>query len=105
MKGRIALIKEEGSRVSFSKVEGVNGSLMITVDLHGLRVKEAKRVLLALMGINHKESFEICAIHGYVHGTAIKEMIYRDLTCPRLIKKTGVKGNYGRTVLTVGRAA
>ena len=76
----------------------------ITVDLHGLSVKDAQRLLKNLMAIN-REGYDICAIHGYNHGTAIKEMITDSLNNPRLTEKKKVKGNYGRTLLKMNRAA
>ena len=76
----------------------------LTVDVHGLRVKEAKRLLNNLMSIN-REGYNICVIHGYNHGTAIKEMIHGKLNNPRMEEKKGGKGNYGRTVLKMREAA
>ena len=87
--------KDEINRI----VEGLQENAdMITVDLHGLKVKDARRFLQNLMAIGQGRQ-DICVIHGYNHGTAIKEMIYRDLSSKRLVNKTGVKGNCGRTML------
>ena len=89
--------KEELNRIS------ENGHT-ITVDLHGLIVRDAKRLLNNLMVLN-RDGYDICAIHGYNHGTAIKEMIRGTLGNPRLSSKKSVNGNYGRTVLKMQKAA
>jgi len=85
--------------------EGIKNDVhTITVDVHGLRVKDAKRLLNNLMAIN-REGYDIQVIHGYSHGTAIKEMIYGKLESPRLECKKAVKRNHGRTILKMNKAA
>ncbi len=61
-----------------------DGSHLITVDMHGLKVKEAKRFLKNLIAIN-KEGYEMCVIHGFNHGTAIKEMVNKDSLSERTL--------------------
>ena len=99
MKEKMMMIftKEEMSRIS-------ENDHTITVDLHGLIVKDAKKLLNNLMALN-RDGDDICAIHGYSHGTAIKEMINAELDNPRLVEKKGVKKNYGRTILKIRKAA
>ncbi len=93
--------KEEIARIT-EKIR--NNVHMITVDVHGLKVVEARRLLKNLMAMN-REGYDICVIHGYIHGTAIKSMIANDLDNPRMIRKEKVKGNYGMTILKMNRAA
>ena len=81
-----------------------NGKSVVTVDVHGLTVKEARRLLLNLIAID-KEGCDVKVIHGYHHGTAIKEMIQNDLPNPRVIEKTEPLYNPGATVLTVRKVA
>lgn len=102
MKEKMEMIftREEMKRV----INGLQQNAdMITVDLHGLKVKEAERFLKNLMAIN-REGRDICVIHGYNHGTAIKEMIAGNLSAPRLKAKRNVRGNFGRTVLCMDAA-
>ncbi len=75
----------------------------IMVDLNGLKVKSAKRLLMNLMALN-RDGYDIYAIHGYHGGTAIKQMITNDLSSPRLIEKRKVKRNEGVTILTMQAA-
>ena len=94
--------KEEIARIT-EKVS--NNMHTITVDVHGLKVKEAQRLLKNLTALN-REGYDITVIHGYTHGTAIKNMLESDqLNNPRITGKEKVKGNYGRTVIKMNSAA
>ncbi len=102
MRKRMEMIftKEELARITGIKHENI---ITLIVDVHGLKVKEAKRLLKNLMVLN-LEGYDICVIHGFNHGTAIKEMISAALYHPRNVaKKTG--SNPGRTLLKMEKAA
>ena len=71
---------------------------LITVDLHGLTPGDAKRLVKNIMALD-REGYDICTIHGYNHGTAIKRMISGSLSNPRLVSKERISGNLGRTRL------
>ncbi len=94
--------KEEMGRIT-ERIKA-DGGRSLTVDLHGLKVKEAKRLLLNLMALD-RDGCDICVIHGYNNGTALKEMVGNDLHSPRLTSRQGVKGNFGRTMLTIRSVA
>ena len=98
MRNRLEMVltKEEMARVAFN---GEN----ITVDLHGLVPKAAERLVKNIMALD-REGYDICTIHGYNHGTALKSMITGNIKNPRLEKKVPVKGNYGRTLLKMQAA-
>lgn len=93
---RMIMTKDEMGRLRF------NGKL-ITVDLHGLTAKSAERLIRNIMALD-REGYDICTIHGYNHGTAIKSMIDDKLQNPRLTAKEKVKKNPGRTVLKMQAA-
>ena len=90
------LTKEELNRI---KIKGNQ----ITVDLHHLKVKEAKRLLNNIVAIN-RSSFTMECIHGYNHGTALKEMIQGDFNNKRILSKKSLQHNLGLTELTVAAA-
>ena len=46
----------------------------IIVDLHGMKCYEAKRLINNLLNLT-KGTVKMIIIHGYHHGTAIKDMI------------------------------
>ena len=93
--------KEEMARITEEIRNQVN---TITVDLHGLRVDEARRFLRNILALNREEC-DIQIIHGYHGGTALKEMVRNHFDNPRIKNRKGVKANYGRTVLKVRSAA
>lgn len=93
---RMVLTKSEMDRLTFN-------SKTIVVDLHGLTTKMAERLIKNIMALDRK-GYDICTIHGYHHGTAIKNMIAGDLHDPRLIEKKPVAGNPGRTILRMQAA-
>ena len=72
----------------------------ISLDLHQLSVKQSKRLVNNVISMN-RDNFSLTLIHGYIHGTAIKEMLIANYDNPRVIRKHGVKNNYGRTVFEV----
>ncbi len=75
-----------------------DNSHVIVVDLHGLTVKSAKRLLNNIIVLNN-DRLDICAVHGFHHGTAIKEMIEREFNGSRTAKINEQDRNKGRTIL------
>lgn len=90
---RIILTADEMARIT-SKINGKESD--ITVDLHHMTVKGAKRLLQNIIAIDRRCS-ELHVIHGYVHGTSIKSMVINDLNSPRIINKSTRKNNPGLT--------
>ena len=88
--------KEEIARVK--DTVRMNGKHLVTVDMHGLRAKEAKRFLKNLIAVN-KDGCEMCVIHGYKHGTAIRDIVNHDNFGKRVVGRFPVKNNPGRTRL------
>ncbi len=48
--------------------------LRITADVHGMKCYEAKRFINNIINIV-RTAFQLVIIHGYNHGTAIKDML------------------------------
>ncbi len=76
------------------------GSFVITIDLHGYKVSEAKNVICGIMKVINVP-FRLELIHGYSHGTAIKEYIHNVLCDKRIVEKYCYPDNPGRTILTI----
>ena len=51
-----------------------NQEITITVDVHGLKCQQAKKLIRNIINIA-STSFSLVIIHGYNHGTAIKNML------------------------------
>lgn len=62
----------ERNRVTYQK--NTNGQTEIVLDLHGLSCREARHMIINLLNIL-RQKVHIILIHGYNHGTAIKEML------------------------------
>ena len=69
---RLIYTQEQMNRIHF--VESVVSNNQITIDVHGLKCSEAKRFINNLINLV-QESFHLVVIHGYNHGTAIKNML------------------------------
>lgn len=51
--------------------------LLVIADVHGLKCHQAKRFINNIVNIIHS-SFRLMVIHGYTHGTAIKDMLQQN---------------------------
>ena len=70
---RLSLIftKEDMKRIT---IKEKNGETKIMADVHGMSVKNAKRFINNIINVV-RTAVEIIVIHGFNHGTAIKDMI------------------------------
>ena len=74
--------------------------MTIEVDIHGMRCAEAKRQLELLLSRTGKDITEIVVIHGCHGGTALLEMVRKELHHPR-IKSKYLGLNNGQTTLVL----
>ena len=74
--------------------------LTIEVDIHGMRCEEAKRQLERLISSAPKDITEIIVIHGCHGGTALQNMVRRELSHPRIVSKY-LSMNNGQTTLVL----
>jgi len=77
------MTSSEISRIHISKD---SQDLHIKADLHGLKCSEAKQFISNLICLV-REQFYLEIIHGYNHGTAIKNMLWFDYSNSRVIDK------------------
>lgn len=76
------------------------GRVKVTVDVHGLTTRQAKRLINNIIAMI-RCSFELDIIHGYHHGTAIRDMIYTDLSNTKIRSKHLELWNPGITVMAI----
>lgn len=69
LKLSLILTQENMNRLDFHEKEGE-----IIVDVHGMKCCEAKRFINNIINISMRK-VKITVIHGYNHGTAIRDMI------------------------------
>lgn len=70
----------------------------MTVNLHEMRVSEAKNWLYAKVSAAPKEIKEIEVVHGYRGGTALMNMVRKSFQHPR-VKRKILGLNQGSTTL------
>ena len=95
---RILFSEEEIGRISVT--ESVGAPLLIVVDIHGMKAHEAKRFINNLINMARMD-FNLIVIHGYNHGTAIKNMLETDFSNPHVKNQHLDWKNPGRTHLHV----
>ena len=89
-----------GRRFYFDFDENKDGTLLVKLDLHGMRKNEAKYVINGIISMYNFE-FTMMLIHGYNNGTVIKDMIQYDIHNKRIVAKSVYMHNKGVTYLFV----
>lgn len=70
------------------------------VDIHGLTVSDAKSRLEHLLSCAGPEITEVRVIHGYTHGTALRDMVRNKLKHQRIQSKLlSLNGGETRLIL------
>lgn len=95
---KFILSGEDLERVTVRETE--NGLAYIDVDLHGLTRKQAERLVKNIINVNRGE-FVLNVIHGFNHGTVLKEMIMETRWSSRVVDRSCPAWNPGQTFLTV----
>jgi len=72
----------------------------LTVDIHGMTVMEAKKELTNLLNKCDKNTKEIDVLHGFHGGTALRNLVRKDLKHPRLVRRI-LTMNQGMTTLVI----
>lgn len=104
LESKMAMIftQEDINRVSIRE----NGNNQeVAVDLHGFSVKEAEMFVDNVIALD-PGAFRMDLIHGYNHGTAIKEMVNTPgmLRSRRIRERKSPAWNPGLTTLTIDSA-
>ena len=82
--------------------EDKKGIKTIIVDLHGFDRKRTAKMISNIIAM-FMFPFNLVLIHGYNHGTVLKEYIAYELNNPRIAKKTSPYYNPGITYLTIDK--
>lgn len=95
---KMLLSKEDIARMKFK-----NKKNRIIIDLHGMHCREAKRLINNIICIYTYENTKVKLdlIHGYNHGTRLKDMINKEINHNK-IEKVEAKNNPGKTYILVG---
>lgn len=81
-------------------VDESQNKISIIADVHGMKCWQARRFLNNIINVVG-QPFQLEVIHGYVHGTAIKEMLDRSFNNVHIIERHSDPCNYGVTYMSL----
>ena len=91
---KMVLTQKELDRISIS--ETGNRRIHITADVHGMKCYEARRFINNIINIV-RVTFQLVIIHGYNHGTAIKELLAQNFRNDHIYEQFPDPHNQGVT--------
>lgn len=98
-KMQLVFKKEDLARITPSKSK----ENQLIVDLHGLGTKDSLVLLNNIININ-RDACDIKVIHGYNHGTALKDMINGRFVNTRILDRVMSESNPGVTMIRCAAA-
>ncbi len=81
-------------------LQNADEKLMIIVDVHGMTCTKARKFINNIINVV-RVAFQLIIIHGYNHGTAIKDMLANSFTNSHISKKYTDSFNYGITHMLI----
>ncbi len=94
---------EDISRINV--YENKDGETVLRIDLHGIRKKNAMRMISNIIAlILIRTDFVLEVVHGFNHGTVIKEYIWNEMINDRIIDKRCPRNNPGITYIAIRHA-
>lgn len=95
---KMVLTQSEMNRIKIS--ESRSGKLRITADVHSMKCYEARRFINNIINIV-RTAFQLVIIHGYNHGTAIKEMLAQNFSNDHIYEQFPDSRNQGVTHMLI----
>ena len=95
---RMVLTQDELNRINIS--ESSDGKIRIIADVHGMKCYEARRFINNIINIV-REAFQLVIIHGYNHGTAIKDMLAQNFSNDHIYEQFPDPRNQGVTHMLI----
>lgn len=95
---KMVLTQSEMNRIKIS--ESRSGKIRITADVHGMKCYEARRFINNIINIV-RIAFRLVIIHGYNHGTAIKEMLAQNFSNDHIYEQFPDPRNQGVTHMLI----
>lgn len=95
---KMVLTQSEMNRIKIS--ESRSGKIRITADVHGMKCYEARRFINNIINIV-RIAFQLVIIHGYNHGTAIKEMLAQNFSNDHIYEQFPDRRNQGVTHMLI----
>ena len=95
---RIVFTDEEISRLTISEVD--ERRIRIVADVHGMKCNQARRFINNIIN-TVRVAFQLIVIHGYNHGTAIKDMLAQNFSNTHITVKHADPYNQGVTHMLI----
>lgn len=95
---KMILTIEEINRLNIS--ESINRQLRIVADVHGMKCSQARRFINNIIN-TVRVAFQLIIIHGYNHGTAIKDMLAHNFSNTHITEKHVEPYNQGVTHMLI----
>ena len=89
-----------GDEINRIKVSENESGVSVLVDLHELRKPQAMRFLKNILNLI-TGPFRLSVIHGYNHGTVLKNYVNNELQNKRIRERHVLPNNLGVTVLSI----
>lgn len=80
--------------------EGKNNKARIIANVHGMKCSQARRFINNIIN-TVRTAFQLIIIHGYNHGTAIKDMLADDFNNSHIIEQYQDSCNQGVTHILI----
>ena len=95
---KMILTPEEISRLKIN--ESNSDHIKIIADVHGMKCYQARRFINNIINVV-RVSFQLTIIHGYNHGTAIKEMLAQNFSNNHIYEQYPDPRNQGVTHILI----
>lgn len=95
---RLKMIFSEDDIERITVKNEVEKMLQVIVDVHGMKCRQAKRFINNIINVI-RETFKLVVIHGYNHGTAIKDMLADNFSNPHIVEQYPDIQNKGVTYM------
>ena len=95
---KFILSGEDLKRITVRETE--DSLAYIDVDLHGMTRRQAERLVKNIINVN-RGKFILNVIHGFNHGTVLKDMMMTNKWSSRVVDRNCPAWNPGQTLLTI----
>lgn len=94
----MVLTRDELNRIRIQR--DAYGEIRITADVHGMTCHEARRFINNIINLV-RVAFRLIIIHGYNHGTAIKDMLAWNFNNTHITERHPDPWNQGVTYMSI----
>lgn len=95
---KMIFTSEEINRLTVSEIDETK--LRIIADVHGMKCNQARRFINNIIN-TIRVAFQLIIIHGYNHGTAIKDMLAQNFNNTHIVEKHLDPFNQGVTHMLI----